>query len=154
MNRLIRAWVIVFALLVAPAGAYAKVNLEANHGKDLTKADFVVRYKFQKTTGIDWKQSTLAQRKTFLEKWYADLDKDKKLAAAKAKKEKEIEKVAAAEKKEDKQKEKDRLKRLKAIEKRVRDEEKARDKEFKETVDERDKQLKELRRQQEANKHM
>lgn len=55
--------------------------LEAEHGEELDRADFVMRYKFLKTTGREWADTDYEEREEFLTSWYEDLDRDKKKGA-------------------------------------------------------------------------
>ncbi len=57
--------------------AYEKINL-SEHGQDLTRATFLVRYNFSKTYGKDWTASSYAERKTFLTDWHRKLMADEK----------------------------------------------------------------------------
>ena len=45
----------------------------SEHGKDLTRAAFLLRYNFSKIYHKDWTQSTYADRKKFLTNWYSKL---------------------------------------------------------------------------------
>ena len=75
---------VLILFFVFTAGfAFAGVDLQAEHGEDLNKAPFVMRYKFEQSTGVNWYTSTYGQRKGFLEQWYkAQADNAKKEAQA------------------------------------------------------------------------
>lgn len=76
MNRL-RA-LVLFLLCVmcsAPQIWAAEIKfLESQHGKNLDKADFIVRYKFEQKTKKSWDESTYDDRLEFLEIWHDDLE--------------------------------------------------------------------------------
>ncbi len=76
-----------------------KALIKAEHGEDLTRADFPVRYKFLQRTGIEWQSSTYEQREDFLTKWYEELEVKNKAQAELDQAEKEEEMEVAAQKK-------------------------------------------------------
>ena len=134
-----------FVLFFAVPALAAKVDLAAEHGKDLSKASFVVRYKFQKTTGVAWTKATYAQRRIFLEKWYADLEAERKRAAEEVAKKQEAQKQLLEDEKEKQVAEKVRLRKKAEEERQAQDEKKERAKRMAAVVRQREQQIRDSR---------
>ncbi len=100
-------------LMILPGGIAlaetSKINLSA-HGSDLSKSTFAMRYKFSKEKGKSWSEADYAERKAFLQKWYEDIDKERKLQQEKNKQEMEARKTALQNKKEKQRQSQERIK--------------------------------------------
>lgn len=59
----------------------------SQHGPDLLKAAFPIRYKFEQTYGVEWQKSSYDQRKKFLIQWYKDEATEAKKAVQDAREE-------------------------------------------------------------------
>ncbi len=128
MNKNVYIFVLVF--LVGFSGiVFAKqrtYDITEEYGPKLDRVSFKERYLFNKTYNIDWYQSTLEQRKEFLEQYHADVVEDAKQKA-------EYRKRVAAKLKEEAKVKKERLlkekiqKREQAMEARIEKIEEARE---------------------------
>ena len=56
-------------LTIGLSGQGWAASLKAEYGDNLMKAPFVVRYKFHKDSGVEWRESTYQQREAFLQRW-------------------------------------------------------------------------------------
>jgi hypothetical protein len=90
----IKSFLFIFLLSSSIVHALNQQKIDlSEHGADLKKAPFVVRYKFDKKYHKDWQHSTYQEREVFLTEWYyqqiehkktLDSQKEKELNAAKA----------------------------------------------------------------------
>ena len=70
MNK-VKFILIIFVLSASIALAKEQVDL-SEHGVDLMKASFPIRYKFENVYHKTWLRSTLDQRKDFLTNWHIE----------------------------------------------------------------------------------
>ncbi len=148
-----RALLIVLCLLFSGVVvAHANVDLQAEHGENLDKASFPIRFKFQKSTGMVWKESSYEDRKSFLEGYYnqlADEDKAKRdTERQELQEQREIDQVKRDADREIKEKVKARADAKKEAEKK-KDAEKKR---FDQYVKEKQKEVDELRKTQQSSR--
>lgn len=137
---------LIFILFCSFAWADA-VNL-SEHGKDLMRANFAIRYSFAKTTHKDWFHSTYIERKEFLTKWYQQQAREAKQDQAKAREQAAGERERAIEKRQEKHQEEARIRarqqEVRAAEKEVQD----RNKSFNQAVRDEQRSIDQLRSQQ------
>jgi hypothetical protein len=116
----------------------------SQHGPDLMKAAFPIRYKFEQTYHEEWVKSSYDERKAFLISWYKEEAADAKKAMIQAKKDvalqQEIEKADKVEKKR-----LDNIKKAREKEAKEEHKETVNDKrDFDRAIAEKDRELKKL----------
>ena len=79
----IKLFLLALMLISTLSFAADKIDL-SEHGKDLMKAPFTIRYAFYKEYHKDWVHSIYSERNTFLTKWHKKQIADAKAAAIKA----------------------------------------------------------------------
>ena len=84
INMRIIVLTITISFLFISGGFATEEELQAEHGQELTKASFIMRYKFHKDTGVDWKESSYEERMKFLEEWHNNLSNEAKAAEQEA----------------------------------------------------------------------
>ena len=138
----------IFAFLNSVfAFAGLNVDLEAEHGKKLDKAPFYIRYKFQKTTGIEWKSSAYQQRKAFLENWYIQADREQKSDDQQEKLEREKRSQIQKRKDEKKRLEQEKSRKEQELQQRQKKAQEDLKKKFDDDLKKNDREIDDLRRQ-------
>jgi hypothetical protein len=123
----VKTAVFLLLLLVCSHFSFAAEADLAQHGRDLRKASFPVRHKFEKTYGKSWLKASYNQRKKFLLAWYKE-EENKAKQEIKDKKRQEKEELQRIR---DKKEEEERLADLR------KEEEKALEREHRKTVEQR-----------------
>lgn len=147
MRILIAIIVAIFCLSSQPAYArtHLNVDLVKEHGQQLSKASFYLRFKFEKTTGVKWYSSSYDQRKAFLEDYYT------KKAIADKKEDQEKKRKAREEKEKDRERKAERRAEALKVKTEAREktielnEQKSQKKDFESTVRDQDRTLRKLR---------
>ena len=146
--RMMALLTVCFLLFTHGAMAARKINLEPLHGKDLKKADFVLRYKFAKMTHMAWEKSTYEQRKAFLERWYQNEEKQARLEELKRRESLRVARQLRDQERAKQQQERRSIAAKRAAELRESRGKVAQQKQFEDAVDSRNKQIADLRRKQ------
>lgn len=136
-----------FASLVW-AAPKINVDLVKEHGQGLKKASFYLRFKFEKTTGTRWTESTYKQRKAFLEKYYMQKAADEKKEQESLKKKLLEEKELARAKRAEERSAADAQRAQHAQERQESKDKAAESRAFQKEVDARAKEISDMRRQQ------
>ena len=115
MNKFI-FFLLLFLVTSSLVFAEYQVDL-SEHGKDLMRAPFPVRYNFSKAYHKDWTNSTYSEREIFLNNWHRQLIIEEKKAQIKKKEEDRLElekqKAKAAEIKRERDKIKEEERKIK-----------------------------------------
>lgn len=150
MSKLLKCFIISFIFAVGfAARSYAlNVDLGAEHGVELDKASYAIRYAFYKATGTAWPKSEYEDRKKFLENWYDGIEQEQQLAQQQQKQQEEMEKQEQEQKKQEKRQEQEKIKRRQELKEREKKQERERQKRFDDKIRDRQRRIDEFRRNQ------
>ncbi|MBF0490577.1 MAG: hypothetical protein HQL15_08160 [Candidatus Omnitrophica bacterium] len=99
--KVIKLLILVFILFFGIASAEASMDL-SQHGPQLIKAPFPIRYRFEMKHHKSWLKSTYDERKEFLTEWYTRQKDEETAAKEKAKAELDAQRELQNQKKEEK----------------------------------------------------